>query len=274
MRPISPDDTEVIRGITVRKGPAREACFTVVKDNSKLSFNADPEFEKGKDMSPANRRNRIHTHMHNEMQSIEIAAQCLVDFPDAPWELRMELARQCWDESRHSAMLLRRLKEMGGYKGEFPVMHYEWNVTSMQDSIAARLAIQNRTFEGGEMDLLKVHAKMWRDDGDEVTAELLEGILSDEIHHVRFANVWLKRLAKEDPRVLLKVVTGISFMRWVSQVFAPKPDDMNASGAKVSDTVHASPTNVEDRRLAEFSEEEIVELLRQDGFSNIVPKAT
>jgi len=272
MQALSAADTTVIRGITVRRGPAREACFTVVEENSKLSFNADPDFEKGKDMSEGMRRNRIHTHMHNEMQNLEIAAQTLVDFADAPWELRMELARQCWDESRHSGVLLRRLQEMGGHKGEFPVMHYEWNITCMQDSLAARLAIQNRTFEGGEMDILKVHVQLWRDAGDEVTAGLLEGILSDEIHHVRFANVWLKRLAKDDPRILLKVLTGISFMKWVSTVFAPTPDDVNASGARVADTVHPNPTNVEDRRLAEFTDQEIGELLRQDGFGHIVPR--
>jgi uncharacterized ferritin-like protein (DUF455 family) len=272
MQPLSAADTTVIRGVTVRKGPAREACFNVVEDNSKLSFNADPNFEKGKDMSEVNRRNRLHTHMHNEMQSIEIAALCLSDFPDAPWELRMELARQCWDESRHSAGLLRRLKEMGGRKGEFPVMHYEWNITGMQDSLAARLAIQNRTFEGGEMDVLKIHAQLWRDEGDESTAELLETILSDEIHHVRFANVWLKRLAKDDPGVLLKVLRGIGFMKQVSQAFAPAPDDVNVSGVRVADTSHPSPTNVDDRRLAEFTEQEIAELLRQDGFGAMVPR--
>jgi uncharacterized ferritin-like protein (DUF455 family) len=268
----TPAEVTVIRGINLRKRPVREACFTVVEDNSKLSFNADPDFEKGKDMSEANRRNRIHTHMHNEMQSIEIAAVCLSDFPDAPWELRMELARQCWDESRHAAALLRRLKEMGGHKGEFPVINYEWYITCIQDTLAARLAIQNRTFEGGEMDILKVHAKMWRDEGDEVTAQLLETILSDEIQHVRFANVWLKRLAKDDPRVLLKVLTGISFMKWVSQVFAPTPDEVNVSGAKIADTIHAASPNVDDRRLAEFSEEEIAALLRADGFGAIVPR--
>jgi hypothetical protein len=272
MQALSAADTTVIRGVTVRKGPAREACFAVVEDNSKLSFNADPHYEKGKDMSLVMRRNRVHTHMHNEMQSIEIAAQCLVDFPDAPWELRMELARQCWDESRHARVLLLRLKEMGGRKGEFPVMHFEWNITCMQDSLAARLAIQNRTFEGGEMDVLKIHAQLWRDEGDDETAEILESILTDEIHHVRFANVWLKRLAKDDPGVLLKVLKGIGFMKQVSRAFAPAADAVNSSGTKVSDTAHQSPTNVDDRRLAEFSEQEIAELLRQDGFGAIVPR--
>jgi len=273
MQSLSASETTVIRGVTVRKGPAREACFTVVEENNKLSFNADPAYEKGKDMSERMRRNRIHTHMHNEMQSIEIAASCLAEFPEAPWELRMELARQCWDESRHAQILHRRLKEMGGHKGEFPVMHFEWNITGMQDSLAARLAIQNRTFEGGEMDVLKVHAQLWRSEGDEVTAEILEGILSDEIQHVRFANLWLKRLAKDDPGVLLKVLKGIGFMKQVALAFAPRPGEVNASGANITDTSHSSPTNVNDRLLAEFTDQEIAELLRQDGFGSIVPRA-
>ncbi len=263
-------ETTVIHGITMRKGPAREACFTVVEDNAKLSFNADPAYEDGKDMSATNRRNRLHTHMHNEMQSIEIAAQCLYDFPDATWELRMELARQCWDESRHARLLYKRLQELGGHKGEFPVMHFEWNITCTQDSLPARLAIQNRTFEAGEMDVLKVHAALWREYGDDVTADILEGILNDEIQHVRLANRWLRRLAKDDPRSLLDVVSGIGFMRKVTDAYTPREDAVNVSGAKIEATAHQSPTNVEDRRLAEFSDNEIAELLRQDGFGAVV----
>ena len=51
-------------------------------------------------MSPESQRQRLHKHMHNEMQTLEIVAQELADFPEAPWELRMQLARQCWDESK------------------------------------------------------------------------------------------------------------------------------------------------------------------------------
>lgn len=169
--------TKVVRGVTLRADPAREPCFHVVHDPSQLADYAD--------MSDAARRQRLHKHMHNEMQSLEMAAQSLADFPDAPWELRMCLARQCWDESRHTRLLYRRLVEIGGRKGEFPVMNYEWSVTCMADSIWARLAIQNRTFEGGEIDLLRRLTHVWTDAGDTKTAELIEGILADEIQHVR-----------------------------------------------------------------------------------------
>ena len=50
------------------------------------------------------RRQRAHRDYNQEVQTLEIAALCLVDFPDAPWELRMEFARQCWDEARHAEL--------------------------------------------------------------------------------------------------------------------------------------------------------------------------
>ena len=150
-------------------------------------------------------------------------------------------------------------------------MHFEWGITCVQDSLAARLAIQNRSFEGGEMDVLREHVGMWRDAGDEETAELLEGILVDEIQHVRFANRWLKRLAKDDPSSLLKVLKGLGFMKEATRAYAPEEGQANASGASITATSHLSPLNVEDRRLAEFTDDELAELLRQEGFGAIVP---
>src|SRR6185295_2448761 len=108
----------------------------------------------------------VHRHMSNEITSLDIAAQMLIDFPDAPWELQLELARQCWDEARHVGVLRRRLEEMGGRKGEFPISTFEWSVTSALDSIAARLATQNRTFEAGAMDVVGALARNFRRIGD------------------------------------------------------------------------------------------------------------
>jgi uncharacterized ferritin-like protein (DUF455 family) len=187
----------------------------------------------------------------------------------------MELARQCWDETRHTQMLYRRLRELGGRKGEFPVMNYEWGVTCMMDSLVARLALQNRTFEGGEMDLLRELVEMWRRAGDEQTAELLGGILADEIQHVRFANQWLKRLAREDPRMLLQVARAMSHLRAITAALAPQPGDVNAAGVNLTGYTHLDVfANVEDRRRAEFTDEEIAEILRQEGFAGLVSHAT
>lgn len=257
------DKTKTVRGVTLHRDPAREACFTVV-DLHKDLWDYD-------DMSDISRRQRLHRHMHNEMQTLEIVAQNLADFPEAPWELRMELARQCWDESRHSAILYRRLREMGGRKGEFPVMNYEWGVTQMLDSLPARLAVQNRTFEGGEMDLLRQQAAMWSAAGDDETAALMDALLGDEVQHVRFANRWLKHMARENSRTLLQVATGVQFLQKVTTALAPEAGEVNAVGVNLTEFTHVEVmTNVDDRRLAEFTDREIADLLRKEGFGSLV----
>lgn len=260
-----PAVTKSVRGVSLRHDPAREDCFRVVDSHKDMCDYAD--------MSEVSKRQRIHKHMHNEMQNLEIVAQSLADFRDEPWDLRLQLARQCWDESRHAKLFYRRLREMGGYKGEFPVMNYEWGVTGMMDTLPARLALQNRTFEGGEMDLLAELVRRWREAKDDRTSELLDGILADEIQHVRYANQWLKRLASKNPRVLLEVVKAIRYLEEVTKAMAPSAGDVNAAGVDLTGWTHLEVfTNLDDRRLAEFTEEELVELLRQEGFGAMTPE--
>jgi uncharacterized ferritin-like protein (DUF455 family) len=243
--------------------PAREACFTVAR--------SEAEMVEIEDFASAeSRRERLHRHMNNEIGSMEIAAQCLVDFPQAPWELQMQLARQTFDESRHVEGLYRRLRAVGGYKGEFPIFNFEWRVTSALESLEARLAIQNRTFEAGQMDLLAGLSGMWRDGGDTETAELLESILADEVGHVRFANRWIRKLAREDGRVLLKVALAVRFLEQANaagyaDAIPGRRDSVTAKRLRLG-------TNVEDRRNAEFSEEEIGEILRQAGMGSLTGK--
>ena len=252
--------------VRLRADPAREACFTVVHRHRDMQDYAD--------MSPIAVRQRLHKHMHNEMQNLEIVALSLTDFPEVPWDLRMDLARQCWDESRHASVFHRRLRELGGRKGEFPVMNYEWSVSGMMTSMVGRLALQNRTFEGGEMDLLRELVRIWRDADDQLTSALMEAILADEIQHVRYANRWLKRLAQAKPRVLMEVVKAMRFLDSVTRAMAPGPGEVNAAGVPLTGWTHlGSFTNVDDRRLAEFTEDELAELLRQEGLGHIVPSS-
>jgi uncharacterized ferritin-like protein (DUF455 family) len=254
---MSPYPTKVVRGATVRADPAREPCFKVVHDAADLADYTD--------MSDVARRQRLHKHMHNEMQSIEMSAQSLAEFTDAPWDARMSLARQCWDESRHTQILFARLKELGGYKGEFPVMNHEWSITCMVGSLWGRIALQNRTFEGGEIDLLKQLVKQWRDAGDPVTADLIEGILADEVQHVRYANQWLQRIGRENPVVLLQVAAAVNYAKQVLKAYEPEPGETNAVGVDLSAFEHGSViANVEDRRLAGFTEREIDEIVRME----------
>ena len=222
-------------GVVLRADPAREPCFRVVADQADMA-----KFPEG---SPEHRREMLHGDVNEEIQSLEIAAQSLVDFPDAGWEVRLHLARQCWDETRHARAFLRRLLELGGRKGEFPIINQEWGAVCMFDSLAGRLAVQNRVFEGGSLDVFKEAAVVWGEWGDHVTAGIMESVVADEIEHVRFANDWLERLRTEEPRALLKAIAAMSAARaWAAALTPP--------GVKME---HVIPVNAEDRRDAGFA---------------------
>ena len=260
----APSSTKVVRGVTLHGEPAREAVFHVVS--------TDAEMVEWSDMSDESRRERLHRHMNNECVALEIAAQAVADFPEAPWDLRLCIARQAADESRHVEILFRRLLELGGRKGEFPVSNYEWSVTGMIDNLPGRLAIENRTFEAGLIDILGQLKVTWREAGDDRTADALEAILADEITHVRFANRWIKQMTEVEPRILLKVAQAIRYLRAVNDALAPQVGEVNAAGVAFStERVQAPAVNVEGRLEAGFTEEEVLEVLRQAGFRSIIP---
>src|SRR5204863_7684634 len=89
------------------------------------------------------------------VNSIEMCARSIADFPDAPWELRMEMARQCWDEGRHALAFLRLMEKRGGRIGQFRVMNFQYRIISKLPELASRLAVQNRSFEAAGIDAIQ-----------------------------------------------------------------------------------------------------------------------
>jgi len=108
---VSIDDfpKKTVARVTLRADPPRESVFQVVQLDAEMhEYRAWPRKGSGKAASAHEQRKG----------SLDIAAQCLSDFPQAPWELRLELARQAWDESRHVLALYRKLRKLGGRKGD------------------------------------------------------------------------------------------------------------------------------------------------------------
>jgi uncharacterized ferritin-like protein (DUF455 family) len=240
--------TKRVRGLDVRDDPARESCFEIVHLHEDI-----PDIGG---MGIEHRRQRLHREYNQEIQAIEVAAICIADFPDAPWELRLEFARQCWDEARHAALLLRRLQANGGFKGQYPIANLNWSLVGMIDSLVGRLAIQHRTFEAGSLDIEAIAIPMFREAGDSDTADVMEAIEADEIHHVRFGNEWVKRITDADPRSVLQIASAVA---WLKQVV----------GATGGEPLHEIPTERGARELAGFSDAEIGEVERMEQAINV-----
>jgi uncharacterized ferritin-like protein (DUF455 family) len=236
--------TKVVRGIELRSDPARESLFEVVDLHSQL--------RKFSESSEESQREKLHREFNNEIQSLEIAAQSIAEYPEAPWDLRMQLARQCWDESRHARLCLQRVVEKGGFKGEFPILNQEWGVVCIQDSIEARLAVQNRTFEAGSMEVFRQSIEQWKALGDEKTAEVMETILADEVQHVRYANEWLKKISRENPRTLLKVAQAMDYLKRVNAALS------------AGSPQHSIENRPGERKEAGFSDQEILRIIREE----------
>jgi uncharacterized ferritin-like protein (DUF455 family) len=168
--------------------PARDGRFRVRERWEELdNFPAD---------HPLHQLEFLHRQMNEEVNGLEIAARNLSDFPDAPWELRMAVARQCWDEARHIELFRIAFERRGGRIGQFAVMNFQYRIATKLDSLVGRLAVQNRSFEAAGLDAIHDSIGKAQASGEPELGELLDTQLADELQHVRYANEWVARLVE------------------------------------------------------------------------------
>jgi uncharacterized ferritin-like protein (DUF455 family) len=234
-------------------GPARDARFTVV-DRWTECANFSRE-------DPLRQVEFFHRQMNEEMNGLEASARHLADFPEAAWELRMWFARQCSDEARHVRLFREMFERRGGEVGRYPVMNFQYRIITNIQHLVGRLAVQNRSFEAGGIDAVTYEIDAARNRGDEELAELFEAQLADEIIHVRFANEWIRRFTREDPRRLLQM--GLA-LRSAAKAFAQV---MGREGTDHS----AFPAAWDGRREAGFTDEEIQIAAALAEANSIVP---
>jgi uncharacterized ferritin-like protein (DUF455 family) len=183
-------------------GPARDSRFDV-KDRWIEMHNTPGD-------DPIHEVEFTHRQMNEEVNGLECSARALTDFPDADWDIRMRLARQCADEARHVRMFRRLLHRLGGHVGQFPVMNFQYRIITRADSLIGRLTIQNRTFEAGGLDAVSAVVEQMRDRGDADLTLFFDSQLADEILHVRYANEYIRRAIREDPRNVLRMGTAMT----------------------------------------------------------------
>ena len=257
-----PDDVEAVVDVFEKFGPMIEA--------SVRGTAAEPLFEKygpGFALTVLNEPldpeapaalTRLLLRMHGifvgELQALEGAARSLWDFPDSPWEFKMNMARQCWDEARHIQIFEKLLTHLGGEVGMFPESTFLFEA-SCSDDPAMRVAGVNRGLEGLACDVFRDMIRYGAKTGDEVMEQAVDYVLADEITHVRFGSEWVREFTKDDPE---------HFKR--TQDFRREVDKRFSFGGARSDREDAAiPIAWEDRVEAGFSEEELKELAELSG---------
>jgi uncharacterized ferritin-like protein (DUF455 family) len=166
----------------------------------------------------------------------------------------MNIARQCWDETRHVQVYEKLLERVGGYAGMFPESTFLFECACADDP-ALRVAGVNRGLEGLACDVFRDMIRYAEKTGDETLRQAVDYVLADELTHVRFGSEWVKEFTKGDPD---RFERAQDFRRQVDKQFS-------FGGARSEREDAAIPIAWEDRKEAGFTEQELEELKQISG---------
>ena len=201
-------------------------------------------------------KSQMHGIFMGEMQALEAAGRSAWDFtddPELPWKFQLDMARQCWDETRHVEIYSALLDHVDAEIGEFPenLFLFEFGCS---DDPAERVVGVNRCLEGLALDVFNDTIRFGKTADDEAIWRSVDYVAADEVTHVRFGQVWSKALTENDPERRKKVV---AFQRKVDRAFSLGGLRGSYDGANVEAFL---PLATEFRKLAGFSDEDIAEV--------------
>ena len=203
------------------------------------------------DDAPERARSLMHGIFMGEVQALEAAGRTCWDFEvgtgdkQAPFALKLDMARQCWDETRHVEISVKLGDWMGSEIGEFAEGRGLYQAGCNPDP-ALRLCAVNRGIEGLAIDVF-ANMKAFGTECDDPVMEFCEDwMLADEVTHVKMGSDWLRRLTADDPDRLKR---ALEFQRLVDKVFSA------AGGASNADSEGARAY----RKMAGFTDEDIDE---------------
>ncbi len=88
-------------------------------------------------------RHKFHQLLYGEVETTDRMGKMLAEFPDLPWEMRMELAHQMWDEARHIEIVAKVCEEeLGATLGYGPWPLAWWWMQNETDPLR-RISVTN-----------------------------------------------------------------------------------------------------------------------------------
>lgn len=206
-------------------------------------------FEAQSQQGPENARGLMHGIMMGEVQALEGAGRTAFDFADdedTPYELRLDMARQCWDEARHVEISMKLMEHMGVEVGEFSESTFLYEAACNPDPVL-RLTGVNRGLEGLAIDIFTSMRAFGQDGGDPIMEYCEDFMLADEVTHVKMGSNWLRRLTEGDKERLDR---ALEFQRVIDGLFS-------LGGLRGDDDESPIKLARDFRRLAGFTDEEI-----------------
>jgi hypothetical protein len=174
-------------------------------------FSADEgEFRKAytseDEWSPEGFRHKFHQLLYGEVETTDRMGKMLAEFPELPWEMRMDLANQMWDEARHIEIVAKACEEeLSAELGYGPWPLAWWWMQNETDPLR-RISVTNGWSEAGLMHTLREWRVNAEKRGYERIAELCDYLQADELNHVKLASRWIRALTETNPKQLEELV--------------------------------------------------------------------
>ena len=197
--------------------------------------------------TPEGRAALLHAVAHIEFNAINLALDAVWRFAGMPADYYRDWLGVAAEEALHFTLLREHLRDSLGHDyGDFDAHDGLWTmVEKTRHDIVARMALVPRTLEARGLDATPPMQARLAKAGDTRAVEILDVILRDEIGHVAIGNRWYRWLCARDG---LDPLAHDAVL--VRRFEAPRP---------------RPPFNLDARRRAGFSAEELALLAAQDG---------
>lgn len=205
-------------------------------------------------------RGLMHGIMVGEIQALEGAGRTAHDFEAGdgsgdtiPFELKLDMARQAWDEARHVEISAKLSDWMGTELGEFSENTVLFEAACSNDPVL-RLAGVNRALEGLAIDVF-TQMKEFGQLADDPFLEFCEDwMLADEVTHVKMGSDWLRKVTEKDPERRTK---ALEFQQVVDKLFS-------FGGARSDSDESSFQLARRFRELAGFTDDEVETIAEMD----------
>lgn len=142
----------------------------------------------------------LHSFANHELLAIEMMAAALLVYPhntDEDVRFKKGIVTALKDEQKHLMLYIRRLNELGYEFGDFPLNDFFWRQMEKLTTASQYVSVMSLTFEAANLDFAQYYRDVFKRNGDDRTAQIMDIVLEDEISHVAFGAHWMKSWRKD-----------------------------------------------------------------------------
>ena len=145
-----------------------------------------------------NRALCLHRFCGHELLAVEIMANAILSFPEAPISFLKTIAHTLREEQEHVRLYMNILQSMGMEFGSQPLYRHFWSHVKFLHEPIQYVSMMNLTFEMANLDFAPMYGQAFFQYGDENAGNLMARIFKDEIGHVRCGWHWLNKFKSKD----------------------------------------------------------------------------